>query len=221
MARRPLRGGSHAETGLAAAGGGAGHDDSQRGARALWEPHTLQLTASSFAWRGTHTRDTDRPGGQPLSLTLHTQQQGHIHLATLQQWPGYERTGRPGVATTRSVGGRVRGGGTLWALQGAGEQQRRGRRQRQRRQQQQAANGPAASAIAPASQAGVLRRTVARGEPDTTMATTAKRGRLRATAASYVLVRGVLKTSTQRLPRDMRVHYAPGCSRRGLAWHRR
>ena len=67
---------------------------------------------------------------------------------------------------------------------------------------------------------GVLRRTVARGEPDTTMATTAKRGRLRATAASYVLVRDVLKTSTQRLPRDMRVHYAPGCSRRGLAWHR-
>ena len=92
----------------------------QRGARALWEPHTLQLTASSFAWRGTHTRDTDRPGGQPLSLTLHTQQQGHVHLATLQQWPGYERTGRPDVATTRSVGGRVRGGGPLWALQGGG-----------------------------------------------------------------------------------------------------
>ena len=110
--------------------------------------------------------------------------------------------------------------GLCGPCRGAGEQQRRGRRQRQRRQQQQAANGPAASAIAPASQAGVLRRTVARGEPDTTMATTAKRGRLRATAASYVLVRGVLKTSTQRLPRDMRVHYAPGCSRRGLAWHR-
>ena len=66
----------------------------------------------------------------------------------------------------------------------------------------------------------VLGRTAARGEPGTTMATTAKRGRLRATAASYVLVRGVLKTSTQRLPRDMRVYYAHGCSRRGLVWHR-
>ena len=33
---------------------------------------------------------------------------------------GYERTGRPHVATTRSVGGRVWGGGPLWALQGGG-----------------------------------------------------------------------------------------------------
>ena len=60
----------------------------------------------------------------------------------------------------------------------------------------------------------------ARGEPGTTVAATAKRGRLRVTAASYVLVRGALKTSARRFPRDMRVHNALGCSRRGLTWHR-